>query len=76
MPELVLQMHVCNIFNVPSLQLFAHSIITVLALPIRESVTYNWPCANTGVGKYGPIVRRVCPCDLWIIMQYVSLMGN
>ena len=29
-----------------------------------DSATYNWPCENTGSGKYTPTLGIVCPCDL------------
>jgi hypothetical protein len=38
--------------------------------------TYNWPCENTGSGKYTPILGIVCPCALLMVVAKLSQIGN
>ena len=41
-----------------------------------DSATYNWPCENTGFGKYTPTLGIVCPCDLLTVIAKLSRIGN
>ena len=41
-----------------------------------DSATYNWPCENTGSGKYTPTLGIVCPCALLTIIAKLSRIGN
>ena len=40
-----------------------------------DSTTYNWPCENTGSGKYTPTLGIVCPCDLLTVITKLSQIG-
>ena len=41
-----------------------------------DSATYNWPCENTGSGKYTPTLGIVCPCSLLTVIAKLSRIGN
>ena len=41
-----------------------------------DSATYNWPCENTGSGKYTLTLGIVCPCDLLTVIAKLSRIGN
>ena len=43
---------------------------------ILDRATYNWPCENTGWGKYIPTLSKDCPCDLLIVIENATLTGN
>ena len=42
----------------------------------RDNATYNWPCENTGFGRYTPTCSIVCPCDLLIVIANATWTGN
>ena len=41
-----------------------------------DSATYNWPCENTGSGKYTPTLGIVCPCASLTVIAKLSRIGN
>ena len=41
-----------------------------------DSATYNWPCENTGFGKYTPTLGIVYPYDLLTVIAKLSRIGN
>ena len=41
-----------------------------------DSATYNWPCKNSGFGKYTPMLGIVCPCALLMVIAKPSRIGN
>ena len=42
----------------------------------QDNATYSWPCKNTGLDKSTPILDKVCPCDLFIVIVNAGLIGN
>ena len=45
-------------------------------LRTRDNATYSWSCEKTGFDKSTPILDKVCPCDLIIVIANVGLIGN
>ena len=41
-----------------------------------DSATYNWPCENTGSGKYTLMLGIVSPYALLTVIAKLSLIGN
>jgi hypothetical protein len=43
---------------------------------MRDMVTYNWPCVNTGLGRKMPTIFNVYPCALLMVMANAGRTGN
>ena len=41
-----------------------------------DSAIYNWPCENTGSGKYTPTLGIVCLCALLTVIAKLSQIGD
>ena len=41
-----------------------------------DSATYNWPCENTGSGKYTSTLGIVCPYALLTVITKLNRIGN
>ena len=51
-------------------------IVIEETLRTRDNATYSWPCEKTGFYKSTPILDKVCPCDLFIVLANAGLIGN
>ena len=62
--------------NWPCIHVWMSWIKIFWAQRALEKATSSCPWENTGSGKYIPNSSKVCPCDLFIVIEYDNLSGN